>query len=381
MTDLQFDVEAAKEQLTQVFRDRISAQGAVYNLQNADIEPVAFTDLEAKVDNQETLVAEMKDALRQAQAHGGTWFNEVQPHLTAIPQAAINYATLWNQVVPLVLAELRKAVPDRARLRSLFGGLKDSIDQQLSGVSTVATSLQALKAVITADADKFSGKYAPFQELESLDRDNVTAARAAIARITAMIAAYDEEIGTDTIASERDLAIASTALKYGQKGGRAGQIAGVTIGVVFIASALHAIDDLVAAVEARLQKAEEGAEFELQLTTLTAQLLALETASSALAALDGELDDLMASVNQTIAAWQQDAAELAEVLTQLSGAQPVTAILNEFDLGRTQSKWDELRIFATQWQTMEIAARASNELVFDDSAYQTAAVETHHAVA
>jgi hypothetical protein len=122
MTGLQFDVQAAKEQLAQLLRGRVAAEGFVLQT--------------------ETLFAATKVAQ--------TWSNDVRPSLTAIPQAIINYASRHEAVLPLVLAELRAAAPDRAKLQVLFAGLAASIEQQVASVSAVAASLKSLETGIAA---------------------------------------------------------------------------------------------------------------------------------------------------------------------------------------------------------------------------------------
>src|ERR1051325_62943 len=367
MNNLKFDVEAAKEQLTQVFRDRISAQGSVYNLQNVNIEDVAFAELQEKIANQDALIADMKTDLAQAQTDGGQWFNDVQPGLTAIPQAAINYATLWNQVIPIVLDELKKTEPDRQKLQQLFGGLKDRIAEQIASLNTLMTSLKAIQTSVTTDAANFSTNHAPFQQLEDLDKENIAAARTTLAQIKAMIAEYNEDIEVDTIKAEKDLAIASNAMKYGGKLGKPGKIVGLTIGLIFIVSATFAIDDLLAAVDSQLEEAEKEGKYDLLLTSLSAQLIALETASSALADSVQEIGDMISSLQETIDGWNDESNNLAAVISDLQGDQPVSLIINLFDLGQTQAQYDELRIFATKWQTMEVSPKATNDLVLGDT--------------
>ena len=362
MNNLKFDVEGAKEQLTQVFRDRISAQGSVYNVLNVDIEDVQFKDLQAKIANQDQLIADMKADLKQAQTDGGTWFNNVQPQLTAIPQAAINYASLWNESIPLVLAEMGKPEPDRAIMLQVFQGLKDRIAEETTDLNALVTALQTISTAVTADAANFSSSHQPFQQLEDLDKENVAAARTTLAQIQTMISEYDEDIEVDTIKAEKDLAIASNAMKYGGKLGKPGQVIGLTIGLVFIVSATFAIDDLIAAVDARLVEAQKEGEYQLELDSLTAQLVALETASSSLSAIVDEINDMITSVQQTIADWQIESNAIAAVITDLQGDQSVNLILNQFDLGQTQAQYDELSIFATKWQSMEVSPKASNEL-------------------
>jgi len=374
MHTLSFDVEAAKAQLTQIFRDRLAAQGSVYNVGNVDISDVNFNGIPQPIPNQAQLVADMKIDLVTAQGDGQRWFNEVQPHLTAVPQAAINYGSKWNATIPLVLQQLRQSSPDRSILQQLFQGLRDSIDVQTQALDELMQSLTSIRAAAATDASNFSSKHAPFQQLENLDQDNVAKARATLAQIQTMINQYNERIDVDTIKAEEDLSIASNAMKYGGKLGKPGKIIGLTIGLIFIVSASFRIDDLLATVSKRLAEAEEAGEFELELTLLTTQLVSLDTASSALASLVTELDDLIASLQGTLDGWKSEADELSAIVTDLKGTNSVNDILNQFDLGRTQAQWDELSTFATKWQSMEISAKASNDLILGTAVTQPAAL-------
>lgn len=363
MNQLSFDVEAAKEQLTQVYRDRISAQGAVYNVLNVDIEEIDFTGIPQPIPDQDKLVAEMKADLKTAQTNGQQWFNEVQPHLTFIPQAAINYATLWNETIPVVLEQLRQPSPDRASLSDLFQNLKLSIDEQTKTLNDLLSSLQTIRNAVATDASNFSSKHEPFKQLEDLDKENLTAARTTLDRIKLMIDQYNQEIEVDIIKAEKDLALASNAMKYGGKLGKAGKIIGLTIGLIFIVSATFAIDDLISAVNQRLADAQKAGEYELELTLLTTQLISLESASSTLASLVTELDDILGSLQETLAGWNTEGATLSKIVSELQGDQPVDSILSQFDLGKTQAQWDELRVFATKWQSMEVSPKATNDII------------------
>lgn len=374
MNKLSFDVETAKEQLTQIFRDRISAQGSVYNVLNVDLEDISFSGLEEKIANQDQLIADLKADLKSAKTDGQNWFNDVQPQLTQIPQAAINYASLWNNTIPMVLEELAKPEPDRDRLEQLFQGLYNSAMAQVGSLSDLMKIIKSTRDEAATDANNFSQNHSSFQQLEDLDKENLAAARTTLAKINAMIAQYNQQIEVDTIKAEKDLAIASNAMKYGGKFGKPGKILGLTIGLIFIVSATMAIDDLLAAVDARLQEAQEQGEYDLEMTSLTTQLISLEAASAALAALVAEFDDLIASLQGTIDGWDADAKVLATIIDDLQGDAPISGILSQFDLGETQAEWDDLRVFATKWQTMEVSPAASNDIILNPPAAKTSAV-------
>jgi hypothetical protein len=363
MHELSFDVEAAKGQLTRLFRDRVSAQGAVYNVLNVDLEDVDFTGIPQPIPNQAQLVADMKGDLQAAKTHGQRWFNDVQPMLTAAPQAAINYAALWNAEIPTVLAELQKVSPDRRVLQALFQGMQGRIDQQVQNLAGLMSALKSIRIDVAGDATNFSSNHAPFQQLENTDKASLTAARNTLAQLKMMIDQYNQEIEVDTIKAEQDIAIASNAMKYGGKLGKPGKIVGLTIGLIFIVAANMAIDDLLSAIDRRLADAQQAGEYELELTLLTAQLVSLETASSALASLVSELDDMIASLQQTIDGWNSEGAAIAAVVTGLQGDAPVNNIVSQFDLGKTQAEWDDLSAFATKWQSIEVSPAAANDLI------------------
>ncbi len=371
MHNLKFDVEAAKAQLTQVFRDRLSAQGSVFNVQNVEIDAVMFEDLEEKTSGQDAAIAAMKAALAQARKDALLWSNGVQPQLTAIPQAAINYATLWNQSIPPLRTILGMPSPDREAVRALLEGLRSSTADQIATLSGVKSALDDLRTAVDADAAKFSTQFAPFRTLESLDLENIGAARKAIAHLAETIAELSEDIDEDLITAESDLALASSAIKAGSKGGNNGKALGVTVSVIFIVSASKAIDALIEAVEERLAAAQKEAATEVELSSLSAQFIALETASRALVALVNEIDDLHQSLQQTLAGWQQDSDRLTAILGDIDGDAAIGTILDPFDLGIAQGQWDELGAFATSWQSVEISVRATTEFIFDDTGDDT----------
>jgi hypothetical protein len=367
MNSLTFDVEAAKQQLTQVFNDKIAAQGSVYMVQDLDLGGITFSDLEEKVKDQDQLITDMKGDLKQAQADGGTWFNDVQPILTAVPQAAINYATLWDTTTPLLVNQLNQPSPDRAQLQAFFGALRDSVDNQSQTLGGVIDALSNLRTRAFDDSTNFSTRHAPFKQLEEIDKENLEAARQAIAKLETEINKLNDEINSDIITANQDLTLASGAMKAGKQGGRGGKALGLIIGLFFIASASLALDQAMAAIHKRLDDAEKETEFQLELSSLNEQLICLQTASSALAAFVGQLDDLIKSVQQAKDCWGRERDRLTAVITDLQSDQPVDSILSEMDLRRAQGEWDDLRVFATNWQTMEVAASLHNELIIGGS--------------
>lgn len=370
MTQLSFDVEAAKAQLTRLFRARLLAQGATYNLFNVDLSEVDFTDLAGeegpvKVENSADLVAELVQDLAAAKATGQDWLNDGMPDLTAAAQAVIDYASRWDNAIPLVLAELRRDEPDRTTLGELFAGLASAAQHQVGVISPLATEVRAFRDRVATSAADFSRNHLPFRQLEDLDVTDLAAARTTIEQIRSAIAGLSEEIDLDMITAERDLAIASNAMKYGGKLGNPGKILGLTIGLVFIVSATFAIDDLLSAVDARLAQAQEEADYQLEMTLLTAQLISLEVASGALATLTDQVGELVDALDATLTGWRTDAAELAAVVGALDSSAPVSSVVNLFDLGQTQAEWSELATFATKWQTMEVASRPANAVVLE----------------
>lgn len=365
MPQLSFDVEAAKAQLTQVFRDRLSAQGSFYGVLNVDIEDVDFAGIPDPIPDQAALVAQLKADLALAQGHVQNWFNTIQPQLTLVPQASINFAAVWNTAIPAILAELRQTEPDRAMLAELFAALEDSSNEQLASLKPLLTTLEGVQTSFAADAANFSAKHEPFKALEALEAETMATARTQLAKAQTLIASLNQEIDVDIIKAEKDLAMASNAMKYGGKLGKIGKILGLTIGLIFIVSATFVIDDLIAAVDQRLAEAEQKGEIELELTLLTAQLLALENASSALAGAVADLDDIHVSLSATVKGWADNSAVLGQIVADLKGDTPINDIINQFDLGRTQAEWDDVSAFGTKWQSMEVSPRAANDIVLN----------------
>lgn len=363
MYSLTFDVEAAKTQLTQIFIDRIATQGSIYNVLNVNINDVLFDDVTHKIPNQDKLLSEMKADLNIAKRNGEVWFNESQPQLTVIPQAAINIASQWNSSISLILKNIRQPKPDRAELAALFSGFKGKIDEQITTLNNLMDHLKRSEKKLSADANNFSNKHSSFKQLEDIDKENLTAVRLKLNEVKAMVLALNQRIDVDTIKAEQDLAIASNAMKYGGKLGKPGKVVGLTIGLVFIVSAVGSIDDLLSSINQRFIEEQKAGKYELDISLLSAQLLALETASAALAHFVVQSEDIILSLQKSIENWQRESELMGNIITDLSGPVPVNEIINEFDLGKTAQQWDELSIFATKWQKAEVSPGAHNRLV------------------
>lgn len=370
MISLKFDVESAKQQLTQVFSDRVDAQGAVYNVLNVNISDPS---LDKMLSDQSATLAAMRTDLQTAQTNGQDWLNNIQPNLTVIPQATINYAAAWNSTIPLILAEMDKSNPDRDVLQSLFQGLNDSIHEQTTTLTPLLTTLQNFKTEQVTNADNFSNKNENFNELEEAEKSGLEAARAALEKIDAIIDSYTEEIDVDLVSAEKDLEIASIAGEVGGILGKAGEGGEVVealsliVRLSFIISATFSIDEALSLINQRLQAAQEAGEYKLEMNLLTAQLINLNTASSALSSLVQELADLIGSLQTTIDIWNKEATAIGSVVSALGGTSPVNSILDKFDLGQTQAEWDELSTFATKWQTIEVSPRAHANVTLTNS--------------
>ncbi|MPY24512.1 HBL/NHE enterotoxin family protein [Shewanella psychropiezotolerans] len=367
MHTLTFDVEAEKSQLTQIFIDRIATQGSIFNVLNVNINDVLFDDVTKKIHNQDKLLSDMKNDLIIAKKDGENWFNETQPQLTFVPQAAINFASQWNASISTILSIVRQSSPNRSELAAIFGGFKDKIDEQLLTLTSLMSHLVAAKTDLSADANNFSNKHLSFKQLEEIDKENLAAVRIKLNQVKAMVAQYNCRIDVDTIKANKELAIASNAMKYGKKLGNPGKVVGLTIGLIFIVSAVETIDDLLATVDNRFNEEQKEGKYEMDMSFLSAQLLALETASSALAGFVTQVEDMISSLQKTIDGWQRESAVMVAIIADLNGVTPVNEIINEFDLGKTAQQWDEISIFAAKWQHAEVSPAGHNDLVLGGS--------------
>lgn len=367
MIYLAFDVEGAKAQLTQIFRDRLSAQGSVWNLQNVNIDDVNFNDLAKKIPNQDALVADLKTCLQTAKGNGQTWANNLQPQLTIIPQSVINFASLWDNAIPLILKQLdgSSSDPDISTVTSLFAGLQSKAQEQIAPLQKLLADLKSMRDLVAADAANFSKTHSSFQQIEALDEANIQSIRSKLEKIKLAIDGLNQEIDVDLINAQKDLSIASSAMKYGGKLGDAGKILGLTIGLIFIVMATFEIDALLSAIDQRLADEEAKAELQFEMTLIAIQILALETASSALAHFIAEFDDFIQSLQANIDGWNSMATNLGAIVSQLNAGTPYNQVVSLFDLGKTQGQWDELNNFSQKWQNMEMAPKAYHELVLE----------------
>jgi hypothetical protein len=357
MVDMTIDVEAKKDLLAKFTGDKLQVLGSVLSVESVDLSKVLFE--EDDLPGKDEILQSLKDNLAQAQVDSQAWQNDIEPGLAGVAQAVINYGTLFANALPSI-RELMKSdtAENRQTLQQIFAGLADSVSQQIDTLGLIMSSFNFFAAKINKDAINFSEDNQNFSELEKSDEENLKEAKAAIDNLNDLIDQYDKDINQKIIQDEDYLTIADIVIAAGGVLGKAVEpleALGLAIGLFFIISAGLTAQELASEIDGVFRAAMEEAKYKVEITQLTEQLMCLNVTSSALKGTVSEIEDITMTLRGIIDDWTSIGSTLKEAETEFGdSSQPMDQIINEFNLGRTSSQWEEAVSFAQKMEVLNI---------------------------
>ncbi len=354
-----------QDQLVGYLNAKANVARYVAALQSTDISGVNFKtlppDIEAKLpEDPATLLETVREHLTTAKSHGQFWSNDIQPALTAVPQAVINFNTQFQAeltlIEPLVQALLDQDDPaKRAELKELFGGLLGKIAEQQGAIATEITNLKQFNTDLTGDHTNFSSANDAFAAIQQFEEANITALDAAIKGLDAVISALNKAIIAEGVA----LGVSVGLIAGGAIGLASAETGvGLVVGAVCIVAGMIGVGvaagELISSIE-KEQEAEQKLAFDqLEVNELTVQVKALNTVEDALGNLVTESQSAMASVQAILDTWATLSAKVQAVVTDLDDAeQAIGNIMSLVDLETAKTQWAQLETFATQMQGFE----------------------------
>lgn len=329
----------------------IEAGGAFNSINQVIIRGTSFPNLTPKqakaAPNAAADVAELQKNIADARAHSLTWVNDLAPDITNLPQAFINAGTFAATWQP------KAATLSHEEILRILGRQSDLLGAQAKTLIDLAAGVLGLQQKISIDAQNFSDKHAAFAELEQLDSASLTAMKAALDKITALIAQESNTINVDLTKAGQNFDTASAVMEAGEKAkGEAGEIvkmAAVIIGVVLIIIADKEIEEALANIQQRLANAQKQEQYQINFTELTLQLVALQTAKNALASLSSEVADVH-KVLTDAAQWFLD--RQSDLKAIIAAGAPSSEV-NDISLKTYANSWQTLQTAGTNWQLME----------------------------
>lgn len=359
------DVTDQQNKLAGYINAKANVAKYVAALQNTDISGVNFKtlpqDLQKKLPADPAVLLETVNAnLATAKQHGQFWSNDIQPNLTAIPQAIINFNSQFQAemqlIIPLVQDLLTKDDPDkRQELVELFQGLLKKIGEQQTAVGGEIDNLKTFNTEITADHGNFSSGNNQFAVIQQFEQENITALNSAISGLSDAISALDKAITAEAVALGVSAAlIAGGAIGLANAETGVGLVIGAVCIVVGMIGVGVAAGELISSIEKKQQAEQTKAFDQLEVTELTVQVQALNTAESALGNLVTQSQLAMQSVQVILDTWATLSGKIQAVVTDLNDSeQAIGDIMSLVDLNTAQTQWNQLETFANQMQGFE----------------------------
>lgn len=359
---LQQNVTETKNKLAGYLTARGRVSAYVAGVQKASLPDIKFEKLPPEIqvklpaDPQEML-DQVRANLKTAQTNALLWSNDIEPGLTAIPQAIINFNDKFKTSAASVtqwLGELAGGnTKNKALLLTTLKWLIDVIDYQQTSIQAEMTLIRKFNTQLTTDHSNFSSSNGSFAALYTFEEASIANLQTAIKGLKDALKAEDKAITASAIAAGvgGGLMVAGAIGLATAETGVGLVVAGVAI-IVGLAAAITGIVELVKAINAKVQTQNDINTDETAVSLLSAQATVLLAVEDALKDLVDLAESAMAAVQVILDTWGTLAAKIQAVHDDLFAASDkdlgqITAV---FDINAASAQWDELTEFATNMQ-------------------------------
>lgn len=360
---LQADVKKQKNDLAGYLTARANVSSYVQGVQKVSLPDINFAKLPADLQSKmpadpNALLAEVKANLETAQSNALNWSNNIEPNLTDIPQALINFNAKFKSSASSIsgwLGELANGNDqNKAVLLQTLTWLIGQIDGQTTLINTEMDLIKKFNTQLTKDHGNFSKSNSSFSVIYDFEKKSIATLNTAIKGLEDALEAENAAItaagiaagvgGGLMIAGGIGLATAETGV---------GAVVAVVIIVAGLAAAIAGIVELVKSINAKVETQNEINADEVSLSILSVQATALLQVEKALSNLVGLSTKALASVQVILDTWGTLKAKIEAVHDDLASAKgadlgKITAV---FDVNAAVTQWADLETFAGHMQT------------------------------
>ena len=365
------DVKDTQNKLAGYLNAKGNVAAYVAALQNTDISGVNFKTLPADLQNKlpedpAVLLQTVTTNLTTAKGHGQTWSNDIQPNLTSIPQAIINYNTQFQEIIPVMVELVTDLLSNddpakRQELVDLFTAMQGKIGEQTTAISGEIDLIKTFNTNITADHNNFSSGNSQFAVIQQFEQDNINALNLAISGLDDAISALNKAITAESVALGVSVGlIAAGAIGLANAETGVGLIAGAVCLVVGMIGVGVAAGELISSIEKKQEAQQKEAFDQLEVSELTVQVQALNTTETSLSSLVTKSQLAMESVQVILDTWGTLTAKITAVVADLNDSEKAIGdIMSLVDLNTAKDQWNQLDTFANQMQGFDSAVLAN----------------------
>jgi hypothetical protein len=363
-TTLTIDVTDQKKKLAGYLDAKANVAAYVVALQNTNISGVNFKtlpkDLQDKLpEAPAALLAKVNKNLSLAKQHGQTWSNDIQPGLTAIPQAVIDFNSSFQSEVTFILPRLQYLIDHpndaekRQELVGLFNGLINKIVEQETAVGNEISLLKQFNTDVTNDHGNFSKANSSFFAIEQFEEANIVALNSAIEGLEETINVLTGKITAEAIGLGVSAAVIAGGVGLLAVPG-VGPFLGAGVILVGLVGVGVSLGFLVEDLKRRQKAQQEEAFDQLEVTELTIQVQALKTVEKALSNLVDRSGLAMASVQVILDTWGTLKGKIESVVKDLGDSEKdIGSVVSCAELNDAATQWNQLQEFAGEMQGYE----------------------------
>jgi hypothetical protein len=360
---LQVDVDQQKNDLAGYLTARAMVSSYVAGVQKVTLGGINFNTLPADIQSKlpadpATLLKTLQANLDIAQKNALSWSNNIEPNLTDIPQAIINFNAKFKAASDSILGWVTELAngndAHKSQLLMTLTWLISQIDSQTALINGEMDLIRAFNTQLVADHGNFSSANSAFGILYTYEEASIKNLTDAITGLQGALDAENKAITASAIAAGvgGGLMVAGAIGLATAETGVGLVVAGVCI-IVGLAAAIAGIVELVKAINEKVETQNKINEDQTAVSLLTLQATALQSVETFLGKLVTLSEQAMAAVQVILDTWGTLRAKIIAVHDDLNAAQgsDLGTIAAVFDVSAAQDQWSQLQNFAQDMQT------------------------------